>query len=332
MYTNFLYQNCFVAESPLPDLLPATMNATRDSHGPVDTLLRRFRTQQPVRGGSLLLTLFGDAIAPRGGRAMLGSLIALAQPFGLSERLVRTAVGRLATEGWLVADRHGRRSQYRLTEAGERLFAEATRRIYRAHSAPWDGRWTLVVLPPSGQQPRRELREELRWLGFGELGPSVFAHPSCTVDDVHSWLAPHGLAANGWAFKTAPEGLEQDQRLATTGWDLTELTRRYRRFCDGFSPVLSVKRGSLPPLSAFLVRTLLIHEFRKVQLRDPHLPLQLLPQPWIGTQAYELSSQIYGSVFAAAEEFLTETTRGVDEALPPPGPAVYERFGGLNAA
>ncbi len=76
---------------PCPLALPA----------PVQALLRHFRAQRPLRGGSLLITLFGDAIAPRGGAVTLGSLIRLAQPFGLTERLVRTSVARLAREaGW----------------------------------------------------------------------------------------------------------------------------------------------------------------------------------------------------------------------------------------
>src|SRR5256884_4766152 len=56
---------------------------------PVRALLRNFRAQRPLRGGSLLITVFGDSIAPRGGAVTLGSLIRLAAPFGLTERLVR---------------------------------------------------------------------------------------------------------------------------------------------------------------------------------------------------------------------------------------------------
>src|SRR5437868_15154925 len=67
------------------------------------TLVSRFQRQRPLRGGSLIITMFGDAIAPRGGAVTLGSLIALTQPFGLTERLVRTSVARLANEDWLVA-------------------------------------------------------------------------------------------------------------------------------------------------------------------------------------------------------------------------------------
>ena len=52
----------------------------------IQGLLRHFHRQSPIRGGSLLITLFGDAIAPRGGTVTLGSLISLAAPFGLTER------------------------------------------------------------------------------------------------------------------------------------------------------------------------------------------------------------------------------------------------------
>src|SRR5262245_9213661 len=69
------------------------------------SLLTRFHRQKPVRSGSLLITVLGDSIAPRGGIVTLGSLIRLAEPFGLPDRLVRTSVGRLASEGWLAWNR-----------------------------------------------------------------------------------------------------------------------------------------------------------------------------------------------------------------------------------
>ena len=101
---------------------------------PIDACLRtlrgRFRRQRPLRSGSLLMTILGDAIAPRGGRVTLGSLIRLAAPLGLPERLVRTSVARLAQDGWLAARRSGRTSEYKLSARGRRRFAAATRRIY----------------------------------------------------------------------------------------------------------------------------------------------------------------------------------------------------------
>jgi phenylacetic acid degradation operon negative regulatory protein len=301
---------------------------------PVEMLLRRFRGQRPLRGGSLLITIFGDAVAPRGGAVTLGSLIDLARPFGLAERLVRTSVARLAAEGWLRATRHGRRSEYRLTESGRERFAEATRRIYGAGPSSWSGQWTIAVLPPGGRDApraagtRRSVREELRWLGFGQLSPGVYAHPACTLEEAHAWLATAG-AHHGWVFKSATEGLPADRRLAAEGWDLGEIARRYRRFRDTFAPVRAALRGSgaLPAQAAFVVRTLLVHEYRKIHLQDPLLPPPLLPADWVGAEAYELTAALYSAVFEAAERFLGETARTIAGTLPPPGSEIHARFG-----
>src|ERR1700726_2924149 len=140
-------------------------------------LVARFRRQRPLRGGSLIVTIFGDSIMPRGGAVALGSLIALSAPFGLNERLVRTATARLAKDGWLEGRRAGKLSEYHLSHDGRERFAEATKRIYSEPDKAWSGRWTLVVLPPMRAAEKRELREELIWRGFGELSTNVFAHP-----------------------------------------------------------------------------------------------------------------------------------------------------------
>jgi phenylacetic acid degradation operon negative regulatory protein len=295
---------------------------------PVEALLRRFHGQRPLRGGSLLITIFGDAIAPRGGAVTLGSLIELAHPFGLAERLVRTSVARLASEGWLAATRHGRRSEYRLTESGRKLFAEATRRIYGVNPSSWDGQWTLAVLPPSGN--RRNLREDLRWLGFGQLSPGVYAHPACSLEQARGWLVTLGCANQCWLFKSATEGLAADRKLAAEGWNLAEIARRYKRYRDTFAPVAAAvgESDALSPKGAFLVRTLLIHEYRKIHLQDPLLPPALLPADWVGTEAYELTATLYAALFVAAERFLTETGKTIDGALPPAAAEVHARFGG----
>ena len=321
---------------------------------PVEALLRRFQGQRPLRGGSLLITLFGDAIAPRGGAVTLGSLIDLAHPFGLAERLVRTSVARLAAEGWLAATRHGRRSEYRLTGSGGKLFAAATRRIYGVNPSSWEGQWTVAVLPPAsgrgisakalmaktrapqGKAPgqRRNARDELRWLGFGQLSPGVYAHPSCSLEQARGWLAAVGYAKHCWLLKSATAGLAADRSLAAEGWNLAEIARRYRRFRDTFAPLAAAVRDSAPlaPQPAFLVRTLLIHEYRKIHLQDPLLPPALLPAAWVGTEAYELTARLYSAVFAASEQFLADTGRTISGVLPPAGAEVHARFGGIDVS
>jgi phenylacetic acid degradation operon negative regulatory protein len=294
-------------------------------------LVARFRRQRPLRGGSLIITVFGDAIAPRGGAITLGSLIPLMQSFGLTERLVRTSVARLATDDWLASRRSGRLSEYRLSRSGRTRFLDATRRIYAGPATEWSGKWTLVLLPGLDTARRRRIREALHWEGFGEPEPGVLAHPTLTPAGTQAQLSALGLAETPIVLESRAGGRSADRRLLQAGWDLRELAARYARFIDGFTPVLAAlaRRSQPPPESAFIVRTLLIHEYRKIHLRDPLLPQSLLPRDWPGTAAYELCRSLYERVFPAAEAHLARVASRLDGPLPPPEASVYQRFAGL---
>ena len=302
-----------------PEPLPAALRAP----------LRHFRAQRPLRAGSLLVTIFGDAIAPRGGAVTLESLIGLAAPFGLTERLVRTSVARLAREGWLSTARSGRRSEYRLSAQGGERFAQATQRIYGTTAACWDGRWTLIVLPP-GEPHAARLREQLRWLGFGQLSASLFAHPGSSAAEAREWLRGISGGERCLMLRSEPAAAATERQLAAQGWDLQELERRYRLFVARFAPLeAQLRAAAITGAAAFLVRTLLIHEYRKIHLQDPLLPPTLLSPDWIGTRAYELARRIYALVFAAAEQHLSGVARTLSAPLPPAGAAAYQRFGGI---
>ncbi|TMH57045.1 MAG: phenylacetic acid degradation operon negative regulatory protein PaaX, partial [Betaproteobacteria bacterium] len=138
--------------------------------------IRRELGQHPPKAKSLVVTVWGDAIAPHGGAVWLSGLIRLLAPLGLNERLVRTNVYRLAQEGWLATLQDGRRSLYRLTAAGLQRFEHAYRRIYAPPARDWDGRWEIVLAPSAvlAAGERRELRKELGWEGFGPIAAGVF--------------------------------------------------------------------------------------------------------------------------------------------------------------
>jgi len=272
----------------------------------------------------------------------LGSLIQLAQPFGLTERLVRTSVARLAQDGWLAARRDGRRSEYRLTDSGQQRFAEATRRIYGKNPASWSGQWTLFLMPPVSAPRRATLRDELRWLGFGQVSPGVYGHPSSDAEQAQVSLRNLDAARDAIVLTSSSAELAADRRLVEAGWDLGDLARRYRRFVDAYAPVESAvsscKAGvdasagvhaALTAEHAFVIRTLLIHDYRKIHLRDPLLPPELLPHAWIGSGAYDLCRSLYARIFDTAEEFLSGTASTFKESLPAPDAGVYDRFGGL---
>jgi phenylacetic acid degradation operon negative regulatory protein len=298
----------------------------------VSELVARFRRQRPLRGGSLLVTIFGDAILPRGGAIALSSLIALGEPFGLNERLVRTASARLAKDGWLDSKRIGKLSEYHLSVSGRERFADATKRIYNAGDNNWSGRWTVIVIPAIRAADRKELREELTWRGFGELSSGVFAHPEVDARALRQQLRTSGLLAKAIIFDanlTDPDGA---QKLVTLGWDLEELGIGYQRFVKRFERIQQTlaRFGAFDPLSSFIVRTLLIHEYRRLHLRDPLLPQRLLRANWPGVQAADVCRDIYSRVFAASEIHLSAVALQLSGPLPPPGASIRERFGGLT--
>jgi len=293
-------------------------------------LIARFRRQRPLRAGSLIVTLFGDAIMPRGGAIALGSLIALAAPFGLNERLVRTATARLAKDGWLKGRRAGKLSEYRLSRDGRERFADATKRIYGEPDSEWSGRWTLIFLQPMAAAERKELKEELIWRGFGELSATVFAHPE--FDSRVLGAKRTGPLAKAMVFDANLADGDAPQRLVALGWDLDDLGLRYRRFVKRFERVLAALRSSrtLDEEASFIVRTLLIHEYRRLHLRDPMLPSRLLQADWPGVRAAALCRDIYARVFTASEVHVSRVAAQLEGALPAPEASVMERFGGIQ--
>jgi phenylacetic acid degradation operon negative regulatory protein len=305
----------------------AAPRATTDAPGAAAAaLVTSFRRQRPLRAGSLIVTLFGDALLPRGGAITLGSLIQLATPFGIKERLVRTAAARLAQDGWLETRRLGKRSEYRLTAGGRERFAEATQRIYGPAPA-WSGRWTLLVLPPLAADSRATLRRELVWLGFGEISGGVYAHAEMSREGVRRALAPFAAARVSLVFEATLSGEASPAQLVERGWNLKELAQGYRRFVARFEPALEAAgRAPVEPETGFVLRTLLIHDYRRLHLRDPLLPARLLPTDWPGFQAAALCRALYDRVFEASERYLTATGAHLEGPLPAAAASVRRRF------
>src|ERR1051325_3203945 len=100
--------------------------------------------REPSRTGSIVITVFGDAIVPRGGSVWLGTLLAFFEMLDIEGGVVRTAMSRLAADGWLERSRVGRNSFYRLAGKGRQTFDAATRHIYHPALSHWTGRVEFV--------------------------------------------------------------------------------------------------------------------------------------------------------------------------------------------
>ena len=305
----------------------------------VSRWIRNALAADPPRARSLIVTVWGDSLAPHGGAVWLSGLIRLMAPFGMNERLVRTSVFRLAQSGWLTGHTHGRRSRYRLTREGARRFQQAHHRIYAPANPHWDGDWELVLAPSdaASTSARAKLRDELAWEGFGVLGSGIYARPAHGDSALPRIVSALGLSSRVVVLRARDDATLGGASLVASvngAWNVAAVASDYRRFLARFGRVIDAFRGrGAPPgdpQQCFIVRTLLVHAYRRVLLRDPQLPGSLLPHDWPGRAAFELCRDFYRLTHKRAEMHLDATLSPDGGPLSPATPAFYRRFGGLN--
>src|SRR5882672_11699765 len=274
--------------------------------------------REPSRTGSIVITLFGDAIVPRGGSVWLGTLLAFFSTLDIDSGVVRTAMSRLAADGWLARERVGRNSFYRLVKKGRQTFDTATRHIYDPQISDWTGRFELLLIGSS--EDRDASREPLRNAGFGSPLPGV-------------WVAPSGVpvpeeAAHAIRLEVSAED-DSGRRLLSESWPLHRTAAAYAKFIKSFEPLRAWigKRNALSEADAFTARILLIHHYRRVVLRDPLLPAALLPRDWPGRAARTLCGEIYRALLPASEQWLDRHATNENGPLPKPGAELSKRFG-----
>lgn len=283
---------------------------------PLALIVSRFK-REPSRTGSLIITFYGDAILPRGGSVWLGTLLQFLEMLEIDGSVVRTAVSRLAADGWLDRDKVGRKSFYRLAKRGRERFEAAVEHVYNPHPSGWSGRFEVLLIGNGAD--RETSRAALAEAGFGNPLPGV-------------WVAPSGVPvppeAEGSIRLEASAAEEAGRRLIAQSWSLERTAESYRNFLKTFAPLKdwAANTGSLEPADAMLARILLIHQYRRVILRDPLLPAALLPADWPAGEARQFCGRIYQALLSASEKWLDAHGESLSGALPPPGPELRRRF------
>jgi phenylacetic acid degradation operon negative regulatory protein len=293
----------------------------------LEALIDGLHARERLRVWSIVITVYGDSILPRGGVLWLGALQVLLERLRIEPGALRAAMSRLASDSWLIRDRRGRRSYYALSEQGRRSFGVATRRIYAAGPLQWDGTWTICVVPEEAGEARDARRKALRERGFGTLGPTVFCRPETEA-------APdaNGCLDGAVVFSARAATPEQLSQLTSAAWPLAETAAAYDEITAAFSPLFeALKAGEvLDPLAAMAARTLLIHEYRRAALKDPLLPPDLLPPQWPGGRARQVTADLYRALVTGSEVWLDACDPAPDGALPPVSVEFRSRFGGLD--
>ncbi|MGN6792929.1 MAG: PaaX family transcriptional regulator [Streptosporangiaceae bacterium] len=263
-----------------------------------------------VNARSALFDIYGDHLLSRGEQAPVAALVRLVAPLQISAPAVRTAVSRMAAQGWLEPTKLPGGAGYRLTSRAVQRLTEAAERIYRRDTPPWDGRWHVVVAARVTERAARDrLRSALGYLGYASLGGSTWISPRASVE-LDALLAAERLSADRFHAS-----YDADPRvLAARAWDIEGLAKGYREWLARAREIVGTGRDSGDE-AVFAMRSELVHEWRKFLFVDPGLPAELLPARWPGKEAAEL-------FHAEAERLLPAAARFVDCCLAGAGSAV----------
>jgi phenylacetic acid degradation operon negative regulatory protein len=260
----------------------------------------------------MIFTLYGDYIRHRGGEAWTGSLIELLGLFGLSGQAVRSTLSRMSQKGWLESRRASRYSFYSQTPRFLKLLEEGAQRIFQPRCDPWDGQWYLLTysIPESKRHLRRGLRKRLRWLGFGALHDATWISPRDLRAEVEVIVDELDIRPYVEFFAAEHRGFTSDGEIVAHCWDLEQLNGYYGDFIARYEPLFREHQArlatgdSLDPRECFVQRFMLIHEYRSSPYVDPNLPLELLPDDWLGEKAAQLFQQYHDLLIEKAGAFV----------------------------
>ena len=251
----------------------------------MDDQLRRRSVGAPA-ARSLLLTILGEYVLPRGESVWQETLVRALVSVGYSSDAARQALARSVRGGWLTTSRHGRRARVSLSPRTAELLRSGASRIYSFGSEwAWDGRWLVLVLrvPEERREVRHLLRTRLAWAGLGSMGGGVWLTPHVAREAELRKVVLEAPAAEATSFVAELGSMGTPAAVAAAAWDLDDVRQQYEAFISDFVALCPSSDEA-----SFRMQTLLVHAWRRFPFLDPDLPAELLPAGWPRRRAHEL--------------------------------------------
>jgi len=289
-------------------------------------ILEKYIQSQNARGArirvwSLVVTIFGDAIEPRGGVLRLGALQQITNRIGIESNALRTAMSRLASDGWLERQRIGRASFYHPSQMASRENAAASHVIYNFFPLGWNGNW-LFALAAEPEGFALETKRNLHSNNFAFTGRKLAIAPDLDTDICVKEI-PGALMFN--AKSRAADGTDAISRDLEFHYDSTG---SYNEFLNTASSLLSTIEniGNYDSLDAMVLRSLLVHNWRRIVLKDVYWPAQLRKKDWPGFAAQHLMRNLYRRLLKPSEQWLSQVEGTPSGKLPAAGKELLRRF------
>ena len=292
---------------------------------------------QSVSGTSLIVSYFGDYLWTCGGGIWLGNLIQAMETLGLNQRVVRSSVFRLHKDEWLTINKVGRKSYYYLEPGRYNEMLNANKKIYHSEKPAWNQRWNIIH---TSLGPTNSSKDKVRYLqhkGFGLFDKDFFVQPDLQQLTPELKQEITKVIPSAKIFQQAElysENSEALRNMVSQSWDIDRIAEEYQQFVDLFAPAWEIlqtmEEDAITLEDAFKMRLMVIHFYRRIIVKDPDLPTELLPKDWPRKDAEQLTINIYKKVHAKAMQYVMESSETPNGKLPLPSPNYYIRFGGLN--
>jgi len=261
---------------------------------PLAAQIAALHSQGRLRVWSMVITVFGDLVQHRGGQISTARLSAILGRVGVEPGALRTALSRLGRDGWVISERIGRTSHYRLSAQGLARFAPATTRIYAPPRREPVRRWAIALRPgASGRQEATLCPAD----EVDEAGEAV----DCLVTGDLQQISD--------AYRASLLSTEHHGALAALATDINAL---------GTPEVPAL-------LDAAAARVLLIHRWRRIVLRFPEIQRELMPSNTPLADPRRAVADAYWRLSAATEAWLDTDFAGLP-AMPAVGDPLPQRF------
>ena len=272
-------------------------------------------TRRRADGGpsarALLISVLGQWVGPTDTSVWTTTLVGALESLGIESRAARQAVNRTATDGWLEGESVGRYTRWKLTASGRRMIGSAVPRVQRSivEDKPWDGTFLLLTLTgtPLDRVARDRLAVGLDFEGFGTLGAGTWvAVGEGSREGADTVLNSCGLQDQALLFQaTAVEGAETPAEVVALAWDLETAAAAHEAFLAEFEAAEPETESE-----AFALRTKMAHEWRHILSIDPSLPLDLLPNDWVGHRARKVFQRRFSDWAEAATSYYISLSEG----------------------
>lgn len=212
---------------------------------------------------SLIVTVFGDLARAPGDRISGPLLSAVLDPIGIKPEASRVALHRLRKDGWIISERTGRTGLHQLTEFGRVQSTLASPQIYQMPDL--ETHWHLLITPNSAP-----------------------CDASCIPVAPRVCLGNGPAPQDGDALVIAGD-LENIPPWLQDQIETPDLVTGYTALQSALTQVHTRMTGRPDPLQTAILRTLIVHHWRRLVLRHPALPDSFHSDKWRGPDCRTLT-------------------------------------------